>query len=97
MEKLDFEQGPIRPPSEARSLLIRLTRNCSWNKCLFCGVYKGSQFSRRNVQEIKEDIRIIARIMAELEELSSQLGSTGRIDAPGNHLSVSFPGLFSGL
>ncbi len=80
MEKLDFEQGPIRPPSEARSLLIRLTRNCSWNKCLFCGVYKGTRFSRRNIQEIKEDIRIIAGIIAELEELSSQLGSSGRID-----------------
>ena len=24
-----FEQGPIRPPSEATSLLIRVTRNCS--------------------------------------------------------------------
>ena len=80
MEKLDFEQGPIRPPSEARSLLIRLTRNCSWNKCLFCGVYKGNQFSRRSIQEIKEDIRTIARIIAELKELSLQLGSTGRID-----------------
>jgi radical SAM superfamily enzyme YgiQ (UPF0313 family) len=30
-----FEQGPIRPPSEARSLLIRATRNCPWNKCAF--------------------------------------------------------------
>ena len=62
MEKLDFEQGPIRPPSEARSLLIRLTRNCPWNKCLFCGVYKGTQFSRRSVKEIKEDIQTITRI-----------------------------------
>jgi len=26
-----FEQGPIRPPSEADSLLIRVTRNCLWN------------------------------------------------------------------
>jgi radical SAM superfamily enzyme YgiQ (UPF0313 family) len=80
MEKLDFEQGPIRPPSEARSLLIRLTRNCPWNKCLFCGVYKGTQFSRRSVKEIKEDIQIITRIMQELKELSWRLGSSGRID-----------------
>ena len=37
---LAIEQGPIRPPSEARSLFIRLTRNCPWNRCLFCPVYK---------------------------------------------------------
>ncbi len=80
MEKLDFEQGPIRPPSEARSLLIRLTRNCPWNKCLFCGVYKGTQFSRRSVKEIKEDIQTITKIIKELKELSWRLGSSGRMD-----------------
>jgi radical SAM superfamily enzyme len=80
MENLDFEQGPIRPPSEARSLLIRLTRNCPWNKCLFCGVYKGTQFSRRSVKEIKEDIQTITKIIKELKELSWRLGSSGRMD-----------------
>lgn len=80
MEKLDFEQGPIRPPSEARSLLIRITRNCSWNQCLFCPVYKGTRFSRRSVEEIKEDIRTITRIMEELKALSWQLGGNGKVD-----------------
>ncbi len=40
-----FEQGPIRPPSEAGSLLIRITRNCPWNRCTFCPVYKGTKYS----------------------------------------------------
>jgi len=39
-----FEQGPIRPPSEAYSLLLRLTRNCPWNRCSFCRVYKTKNF-----------------------------------------------------
>jgi radical SAM superfamily enzyme YgiQ (UPF0313 family) len=39
-----FEQGPIRPPNEAKSLLLRITRNCPWNQCLFCPVYKGRKF-----------------------------------------------------
>lgn len=56
MEKHSFEVGPIRPPSEASSLLLRVTRNCPWNKCKFCGVYKGSRFSVRSVEEIKQDI-----------------------------------------
>jgi histone acetyltransferase (RNA polymerase elongator complex component) len=80
MEALDFEQGPIRPPSEARSLLIRITRNCSWNQCLFCPVYKGTQFSRRGVEEIKEDIRTITRIIEELKALAWRLGSKGLVD-----------------
>jgi len=36
----EFEIGPIRLPSEAgsRSLLLRFSRNCSWNRCTFCYV-----------------------------------------------------------
>jgi radical SAM superfamily enzyme YgiQ (UPF0313 family) len=51
-----FELGPIRPPSEAYSILLRLTRNCPWNKCTFCPVYKNNKFSLRSVDEIKGDI-----------------------------------------
>ena len=51
-----FEQGPIRPPSEAESLLIRITRNCPWNRCTFCPVYKNSRFSMRPVDHVLRDI-----------------------------------------
>lgn len=51
-----FEQGPIRPPSEAGSLLIRVTRNCPWNHCAFCPVYKGRRFSLRPVDHVVRDI-----------------------------------------
>jgi hypothetical protein len=51
-----FELGPIRPPSEAGSLLLRVTRNCPWNKCTFCGLYKGQQFSIRPVDHVCKDI-----------------------------------------
>jgi histone acetyltransferase (RNA polymerase elongator complex component) len=54
-----FEQGPIRPPSEASSLLIRLTRNCPWNRCTFCPVYKGTSFSLRPVDHIIKDIDLV--------------------------------------
>ena len=56
-----FEQGPIRPPSEAFSLLIRITRNCPWNRCAFCPVYKGSHFSIRPLEHVLRDIEQIAR------------------------------------
>jgi len=51
-----FEQGPIRPPSEAGSLLVRVSRNCPWNKCAFCSVYKGERFSLRSVDEVVADL-----------------------------------------
>lgn len=55
-----FEQGVIRPPSEASSLLVRVTRNCPWNRCHICPAYKGKKFSRRSVEEVKRDIDLMA-------------------------------------
>ncbi len=51
-----FEQGPIRPPSEAGSLLVRVSRNCPWNRCAFCPVYKNLRFSLRTVEEVLQDL-----------------------------------------
>ncbi|MGE4519346.1 MAG: radical SAM protein [Desulfobacteraceae bacterium] len=65
-----FEQGPIRPPSEAMSLLIRVTRNCPWNKCRFCPVYKGAKFSRRPLEHVLKDIDKVSEIIKEIESLS---------------------------
>jgi len=56
-----FEQGVIRPPSEASSLLVRVTRNCTWNRCHICPAYKGKKFSRRPVAEVKRDIDMMAK------------------------------------
>ncbi|RLC30490.1 MAG: radical SAM protein [Deltaproteobacteria bacterium] len=75
-----FEQGPIRPPSEARSLPIRFTRNCPWNQCLFCRTYKKKKFSVRTVDEIKQDILTVADIVDEIRGISEECGSGGRVD-----------------
>jgi hypothetical protein len=78
---MEFERGPIRPPSESRSLLLRVIRNCPWNKCTFCPVYKGRTFSRRSLAEIKRDIdavRTIIERLKELEEFVQARGGDGR-------------------
>lgn len=75
-----FEIGPIRPPSEAQSLLIRVTRNCPWNKCAFCHTYKGETFSFRTVEEIKKDIDRVKAVVDEIRELSWSLGYAGEIN-----------------
>jgi len=83
-----FEQGPIRPPSEARSLLLRVTRNCPWNRCEFCPVYKGSRFSRRSVDQVEQDIRAMAWWHEKATEESWRLGYGGRIE--GDSLSALY-------
>ena len=69
-----FEQGPIRPPSEAGSLLIRITRNCPWNRCTFCPVYKGREFSLRPVEHVLEDINRVHRYVLAIRECAAQNG-----------------------
>ncbi|SPD76085.1 Radical SAM domain protein [uncultured Desulfobacterium sp.] len=78
--ELSFELGPIRPPSEARSLLLRVTRNCPWNQCLFCRTYKKRKFSLRSVDEIKQDIQTARDIADEILAISLKAGSGGRVD-----------------
>lgn len=75
-----FEQGPIRPPSEAKSLLIRVTRNCPWNKCAFCHTYRGTKFGIRKVDEVKADIIKMKEIAERIDEISWRLGEGGRVN-----------------
>jgi hypothetical protein len=77
---MTYEQGPIRPPSEAGSLLLRFTRNCPWNQCTFCPIYKGQSFSRRSLDEIKQDIDAVANILEDLRALSRTFGGAGKIN-----------------
>jgi radical SAM superfamily enzyme YgiQ (UPF0313 family) len=56
-----FEIGPIRPPSEAESLLLRVTRNCPWNKCKFCTLYNETKFSIRSKEHVIKDIDSVKR------------------------------------
>jgi len=79
-QTLTFEQGPIRPPNEARSLLLRFTRNCPWNQCLFCPVYKKRKFSLRTVEEIKRDIQAARDMANDIKALSWKLGCRGEVD-----------------
>jgi len=51
----------IRPPVEAYSVLIAVTGGCSWNKCIFCGTYKGmygntQDYAVRPLEDVLKDI-----------------------------------------
>jgi radical SAM superfamily enzyme YgiQ (UPF0313 family) len=82
LEPYSFEIGMYRPPSEggSHSLLLRFTRNCPWNKCTFCSMYKHEKFSLRSVEEIKGDINSIATLCRELQDIGRDLGYEGIIN-----------------
>jgi radical SAM superfamily enzyme len=97
-----YEQGVIRPPNEAQSLLVRVTRNCPWNQCLFCPAYKGVKFSKRSVAEVKADIDAMAEEYGKhahmietafLQDADSLILKTEQILEILNHLKLRFPNL----
>jgi len=58
LRRRDYDFPPFRPPSEANSLLLRVTRGCPWNRCSFCSMYKGMKFEIRDVEEVLGDIEL---------------------------------------
>jgi len=97
-----FEQGPIRPPSEANSLLLRITRNCPWNQCTFCSLYKETTFSMRPVAHVLRDIDTISFYTNTIEtaidagevlsqrELMNLSPNGGKADMTALHAASSF-------
>jgi len=80
-QKYDFEVGVYRPPSEggSHSLLLQISRNCPWNRCDFCAMYKTEKFELRSPAEVKGDIDKIADICNRLKALSDKLGQGGAV------------------
>ncbi|MDY2932852.1 MAG: radical SAM protein [Anaerovoracaceae bacterium] len=62
-----FRIGPIRPPSEANSLLLQVTQGCTWNKCKFCQLYRHTGFKAYSADSIKADIDNMAYIADRIE------------------------------
>jgi len=94
-----YDFPPYRPPSEAYSLLLRVTRGCPWNKCLFCSMYKEIPFERRPLEEIKEDIEHAAQLYggsartAFIGDSNSLVAKTELLGKVLRYLYASFPHL----
>ncbi len=52
-----YDFPPYRPPNEAFSALIRITRGCPWNKCEFCSMYKQVIFEIKPYEEVINDVK----------------------------------------
>ena len=61
VSKVPPSQIIIRPPVEAHSVLIAVTGGCSWNRCRFCGTYKGiygtiQDYAIRPLEDVLKEI-----------------------------------------
>ncbi|MCK4362333.1 MAG: radical SAM protein [Dehalococcoidia bacterium] len=74
-----YEQPPFRPPTEAYSLLVRATRNCSWNRCEFCCMYKGAKLEIRTADDVKNDIRAMKMETDAIKEWAWKNGYGDRV------------------
>jgi radical SAM superfamily enzyme YgiQ (UPF0313 family) len=75
MDWMDYSAGMhyegmlIRPPSEARSILLQATVGCSHNKCTFCGSYKDKRFRIKGNDIILSDILFASRYMRDQQRV----------------------------
>lgn len=51
-----YETPVFRPPSEARSFILRVTRGCAHNHCTYCNMYRGVPFQILTDEEISRQI-----------------------------------------
>ena len=56
---MHFTGRTWRPPYEAHSVIIQATSGCTYQKCRFCGLYKGEYFRMSPMEEFEEDLEEI--------------------------------------
>jgi radical SAM superfamily enzyme YgiQ (UPF0313 family) len=87
---VQYELTPIRPPNEARSLLVRATRNCPWSKCAFCYAlpYNREKFQIRQLEDIKQDILAMKSIAKRIIECAGKNGYQNHIEQVAVHNGI---------
>ncbi len=67
--ELDYEGVIIRPPSEARSIILQVTVGCSHNRCTFCGTYRQKRFRIKERERVEADLDRAARLYPDTRRL----------------------------
>ena len=52
----DYDTPVFRPPSEAESFILRVTRGCAHNSCTYCNMYRGVKFEKLTDDQIMRQI-----------------------------------------
>lgn len=86
LRRRQYDFPPFRPPSEADSLLLRVTRGCPWNRCTFCSMYKTTKFEIRELEEVLGDVELAKERYADLVR-TVFIGDSNSLVAKTDHLA----------
>lgn len=56
-----YEGKLYRPPSEADAYILQATVGCSWNRCVYCDMYREKDFRVRDLAEVLDDVALAGR------------------------------------
>lgn len=88
----------FRPPAEAESLILQIDEGCPYNRCTFCGMYRGLKYRQRPLTEIAALIAREARLAPDTRRIFLADGDALRrpfadLRAILTMLAASFPAL----
>lgn len=66
---LQYDEPLFRPPSEAYSLILQVTKGCSWNRCAFCEMYTSKKFSVKPPEEVEKEVAEVAKYYPETRKV----------------------------
>lgn len=76
-----FDHLIYRPPFEASSVLLEVTRGCSHNRCSFCTMYRDGSFGRCSPEYIEEQLRYYSQYEPDAERVFLENGDPFCLDA----------------
>ena len=93
----DYDTPVFRPPSEADSFILRVTRGCAHNSCTYCNMYRGVKFEKLSDEQIMRQIAIaysvdrdgVRKILYTLKKYFPNLEKVSSYAAPGDILRKS--------
>ena len=59
----------FRPPGEADSLILQVDQGCPYNRCTFCGMYRGLPYRRLSLDEVRHLITEESRHFPETQRI----------------------------
>ncbi|MFP4471845.1 MAG: radical SAM protein [Bacteroidales bacterium] len=91
-----YDEPVFRPPSEAHSLILQVTRGCSWNRCAFCEMYTSKRFSVKEENELFGEIDTAAHHYGDVRKIfladgNAMVLSASKLLGILNYLNERFP------
>ena len=81
-----YDYPLYRPPSEAYSLILQVTLGCSYNRCVFCGMYQTKKFHIKPIETVKQELVMFAEHYRRVDKVF--LADGDALTAPTEYLAA---------